>query len=215
MDRNCRNCKLGCGKAVPGHGSLTPKLIVVSDYPGKKEVDEGIPMVGKNGMLMRMALQNVVGLDVANEVFFTNVLRCYPKDKDGDDIYGPAEIVACKRNTNAELAAVQCNLILVAGSLAFETLLPQVLAAEKLKDSKFNLSKAHGSTYTLMGKTYVVTWNPGFIETHVFKRRVGGTDKKPVYENWYPTGSIPWSFIQDLKKLKTIIEASHGTQAHA
>lgn len=208
MDRNCKNCKLGCGKAVPGYGPEDPKLIVISDYPGRKEEEYCIPLIGESGQLMRKALMNIIGLDPEKDVFYTNAIRCRP----GEDGVDASHINACKRWTNEELKRVNCDLILIAGSTAFEALLPQVIAAEKAKDKKFNISKAHGSIYRSMGKTYMVTWNPAYVEGHKFKdpRNNVGSKRKPEYVDWYPTGSIPSFFIQDMNKLKVLIDEHYN-----
>jgi uracil-DNA glycosylase family 4 len=206
MDRNCKNCKLGgSGQAVPGCGPKKPKLLVISDYPNKKEVELGKPMTGQAGQLMRDALKNIVGLD-DSEVFYDNVLRCGHDGK-----YGAAELSACKKWTHETLNTVDCSIVLVAGSLAFEQLLPQIIEQEQAKDPKFSLAKAHGSVYSYGSKHYLVTWNPTFISAHSVKKIVSGKGKDAVTKAWYPTGGVPALFIKDLKKLKALIEK----EAHA
>lgn len=205
MDRNCKACKLGCGRAVPSHGPSKAKLLVISDYPGAKESELGLNMVGRAGQLLRDALTNIVGLDAERDVYYANVIRCEPTD--GPKSIGKSEVNACKKFTLEDIRNVDAKVILVAGNLAFQTILAQVYTAEKDAESGFSLSKAHGSVYEHLGKKYFVTWNPAHIEQYKFKRRVGGTDRKPVYEDWYPTGSEPWVFIKDMKKLKQLLEA--------
>lgn len=205
MDRNCRNCKLGgSGQAVPGCGSKTPKLLVISDYPNKKEAELGKPMSGQAGQLMRDALKNIVGL-TDNDIYYDNVLRCTHDGK-----YGAAELAACKKWTSETLNTVDCPIILVAGSLAFEQLLPQVIEQEQAKDPKFSLAKAHGNLYNYAGRSYLVTWSPAFISAHTVKRIVAGKGRDAVVKPWYPTGGVPALFIKDLKKLKKLIEERQG-----
>jgi uracil-DNA glycosylase family 4 len=206
MDKNCKACKLGCGRAVPSHGPAKPKLMVISDYPGSKESELGLNMVGKSGQLLRDALKNIVGLDPEQDVYYANIIRCEPVD--GAKTIGKAEINSCKKFTLEDIKTVNPDVILIAGNLAFQTILAQLYAIEKDADSGFSLSRAHGSAYEYLGKTYFVTWNPAHVEQYKFKRRVGGTDRRPLYEDWYPTGSEPWMFINDMKKLKAILEES-------
>lgn len=206
MDKNCRNCKLGgSGQAVPGCGPQKPKLLVISDYPNKKEVELAKPMSGQAGQLMRDALKNIVGLE-DHEIFYDNVLRCGHDGK-----YGAVELAACKKWTTETLTTVDCSTVLIAGSLAFEQLLPQVIEQEQAKDSKFNLAKAHGNTYSYGGKDYLVTWSPSFVSAHSVKKIVAGTGKNAVVKPWYPTGGIPALFIKDLKKLKKLITEKEET----
>lgn len=207
MERNCQLCKLGCGKAVPGKGSKSPLLIVLSDQPGKKESETGRPMEGGGGQLLRAALKNIVKLDLESEVYFDYVIRCEPKE--GVTV-GKSELAACRRWTDRMLKEVNGDLILVAGGLAFESLLPLYIEQEKAADKDFNLSRAHGRVLQQMGKTYMLTWNPNMVAQHKFKRRVGGTDARPLFEDWYPTGSVPWLFKQDMVKLKELVDAKRA-----
>jgi uracil-DNA glycosylase family 4 len=216
--KNCKLCKLGCGKAVPGHGPKAPRLIVVSDYPGKNETEQGLNMVGKAGQLMRSALKNVVGVDPETEVFFMNVIRCEP----GDQKVTPAMLTSCRRWTQEDLREVDCNLILIAGAQAFETMLPNIYEQEKLKDKKFGVGHAHGSVYQHLGKTYMVTWNPAAIEANSFRAPDGnilkildGLPKKAELSTCFPTGSMPKLFVQDLERLKMIVETHYGIPAQA
>jgi DNA polymerase len=200
LNRQCQLCKLSTKCAVPGFGPSNPKLIVISDYPGKKEEEQGKPMVGQAGQLLRAALQNVVGLDPIRDVFYTNVIRCRPDDAGK---VGPTELNACRRWTNEELKGVNCGLVLIAGSKAFEAMLGPVIAQELLEDDDFDLSKAHGRHFYHLGRTYLVTWNPAHVEQNSFK-----DPRKQPFEKWYPTGSVPDLYIKDLKKLRALIEGA-------
>lgn len=212
--KNCRLCKLGCGNAIPGHGSLKPKLIVISDYPGKQEAEQKLNMVGRSGQLLRRALKNIVGVDPDTEVFFMNVIRC----EVGDQKISDAMLTACRKWTQEDLKEVDCNLVLIAGGLAFETILPNIHAQEKSKDKKFSISHAHGSVYHHLGKTYVVTWNPANIEANSFRAPngnlleiLGGVKPRDDLFTCFPTGSMPAMFVKDLKRLKSLVEARYGT----
>lgn len=216
--KNCKLCKLGCGKAVPSHGPSKPKLIVVSDYPGAVETKEGLNMAGKSGQLLRRALQNIVGVDPETEVFFMNVIRCDPM---GEKVTDPM-LTACRKWTQEDLRDVDCNLILIAGAQAFETMLPGVYGQEKLKDKRFGVSHAHGSVYQYLGKTYLVTWNPANIEGNAFKAPDGnllsildGVSKRTEVSICFTTGSMPSFFVKDLQRLKLLVEERYGIPTQA
>jgi uracil-DNA glycosylase family 4 len=206
VDRNCTLCKLKCGAAVPGHGPTEPKLIVISDYPGKKETEEGKNMVGRAGQVLRSALRNIVGIHPENDVFYLNVIRCEP----GENKIGKSEITACRRWTNIDLQNTKCDMILIAGSLAFEVMLPQIIEQEKLKDPEFNISRAHGSIFQHLGRNFMVTWNPAHVEQNKFKRIVGGSERRPIYEDWFTTGSVPDLFTRDMQKLRQALIQRYG-----
>ena len=206
--RNCHKCNLGCGTAVPGYGPKHPKLIVISDYPGAKETEEGRPMVGRSGQLLRNALRGLVGIDPERDVFYATVIRC----ETGTKQVGATHISACKRWINDDLREVQCDLVLITGGLAFDVMLPQIVTAGKEDDGDFGISRAHGKIYHYLGKTYMVTWNPAFVEQYKFKdpRRGGRVGRKMEYPDWYPTGSVPFIFKRDMATLKKLIEDTYG-----
>lgn len=208
--KNCKLCKLGCGKAVPSHGPKKPKLIVISDSPGRQETEQGKNMVGKPGQLLRKALKNIVGVDPDSEVFFMNVLRC----ELGDNKVNDAMLAACRKWTQEDFKEVDCNLVLIAGSLAFESTLPNIFQEEKSKDKKFSIAHARGSVYHHLGKTYLVTWNPISVEANSFKAPNGnvldildGINSRTELFTCFTTGSTPSLFVKDLTKLKLLMEA--------
>lgn len=209
MDKNCKLCKLGCGKAVPGHGPKQPVLAVISDYPGRKEIELSENMVGKSGQMLRRALRNIVGLDPKRDVFYMNVIRC--EVPEGAKITQDS-VTACRRWTIEDLRSIQPHVVLIAGDLAFNSLFPQIIEQEKNKDNDFNISRAHGMVFTSLGKTYMATWNPAHVERNKFKRVVGGTDRRPIYEDWHPTGSVPQLFQKDMLKLRALLIDQFGFQ---
>jgi uracil-DNA glycosylase family 4 len=68
---------------VAGEGPESPRLMVVGEAPGKVEDACGRPFVGPSGTLFRKALEEA-GWDIDKEVYFTNLVRCMPKLKNGD-----------------------------------------------------------------------------------------------------------------------------------
>lgn len=212
MDRKCNRCKLGCGKAVPGFGSLAPRLIVFSDYPGKKETESGKPMMGPAGQLLRKSIAHYLGLNPDTEVFYDNVIRCETSDPKAE------QITACKYWTNETFKNVQCDIVLIAGARAFETLLPQVFQREQLKDKDFNTSRAHGRVFEHMGKIYFVTWNPAHVAQYTFKdpktKAMTGRGKYE-YKTWAPTGSVTKLFVEDMKRLGQLIQQHEAARAGA
>jgi len=201
MDRNCKMCRLGCGQAVQGSGPRKPKLTVFLDHPGKKDTESGKPLMSKAGQVLRDALRNLVGLDPDTEVFFDYVLRCEPDGKQKQPEY-----TACKRWTTETLRDIDTDVILIAGSHAFEQLLPHVIQQEQQIDPKFNISKAHGKTYQHLGKLYFITWSPNVIEQNKVYKGVG-EGRNMVAKPWFPRGSTPELFIRDMKKLRALLEA--------
>lgn len=194
FDFQCRLCKLGRGITVPGEGSLTPKLIVVSDYPGIHEQKPRRPFMGSSGVLLRNALTNVVGLNLETDVFFTNVIKCLPPKKENDpdetEKVGGRELAVCRKWLDKELGMVTSKIILVAGEHARSVLLPNVKGA---------LGKVHGSIYNdpLHRWKFFLTWNPAFVDQFSFRDLEG--------HRQMTTLSIPWLFWQDMQKLRALL----------
>lgn len=112
FNRECNLCPLSCGEGVGGAGPedlYKVKLIVISDYPGMYEVENGYPfwdnvekrtpsIVGKSkykgkislpgyhnaGGYLREILTNKFSIDTYSECWLTNALKC-PKSYKGND----------------------------------------------------------------------------------------------------------------------------------
>lgn len=66
---------------VAGEGPMPAKGLIVGEAPGREEVEQGRPFVGKSGKLLDTVLRSC-GVDRA-EIFVTNVVKELPLDSDG------------------------------------------------------------------------------------------------------------------------------------
>jgi len=87
----CRDCFIGkvYDRVVPSDGNkVNPIVLIIGEAPGKDEVSEGFPFVGKAGKLLRRTL-NKFGFNKKNALI-TNTIPCRPQDnkfpKDNDII---------------------------------------------------------------------------------------------------------------------------------
>ena len=64
-------------KIVVSRGNPFAKLIIIGEAPGAKEEELGEPFVGRSGKLLDKLLQNV-GIDINQDVYFCNVVKCRP-----------------------------------------------------------------------------------------------------------------------------------------
>ena len=62
---------------VVARGNPLAKLMVIGEAPGAKEDELGKPFVGRSGKLLDKLLQNV-GIDINQDVYFCNVVKCRP-----------------------------------------------------------------------------------------------------------------------------------------
>ena len=58
-------------------GNPFAKLMIIGEAPGAKEEELGEPFVGRSGKLLDKLLQNV-GIDINQDVYFCNVVKCRP-----------------------------------------------------------------------------------------------------------------------------------------
>ena len=64
-------------KIVVSKGNPFAKLMIIGEAPGAKEEELGEPFVGRSGKLLDKLLQNV-GIDINQDVYFCNVVKCRP-----------------------------------------------------------------------------------------------------------------------------------------
>lgn len=68
---------------VPGKGPVSPKVMLVGEYPGPKENQKREPFIGKAGQLLKTLMENT-GLAL-DDVFKTNLIKYWPKDDYGSN----------------------------------------------------------------------------------------------------------------------------------
>ena len=77
--KKCSPCPLALQtnhNFVCGHGSPNAKLMLIGEAPGQHEDEQGLPFVGKSGMLLTKTLA-CLGID-RKEIFITNIVKCRP-----------------------------------------------------------------------------------------------------------------------------------------
>jgi uracil-DNA glycosylase family 4 len=175
---------INCLACKLGRGRTVPGSGSVS-----AETRERIPLIGKSGQLLRRGLKSIVGLNPEEDVFYTNIIKCEPAGQTVTE----REIQACKSWLNKELGKVTSKVILIAGSQAKKALLPQV---------EEDVSKIHGQVFQdqLRGFKMLVTWNPAYVD------QFSAFDEKG--NRLIQTGSVPWMFMNDLKKLKELLDGN-------
>ena len=109
--RGCKRCKLANSRtnAVPGEGSLEPKVFFIGEAPGRSEDKQGKPFVGAAGRVLTELL-NSIGLS-REEVYITNVVKCRPP---GNREPTEAEIEACAPYLIRQLLLYLCAEVAIA-----------------------------------------------------------------------------------------------------
>ena len=114
---------------VPGEGKQPSLAMIVGEAPGKDEVREGRPFVGRSGGLLTSALQ-AVGIS-RDECYITNAVKEIPLTEDGK-IRKPTEgeIVEWRPILQGEIESTAPAAILVLGRSAQWALMPYIPVGE-------------------------------------------------------------------------------------
>ena len=143
--RICTACPLHCGttQTVFGVGPARARLMLVGEQPGEQEDAAGVPFIGPAGQVLDRALEEA-GIDRAT-LYVTNAVKHFKHWKRKDKAFhrnpDVRDIVACKPWLEAEIAAVQPQLVLALGASAGKSLLGH----------GFSLKQYHGKVYEAVG----------------------------------------------------------------
>lgn len=125
--RNCKACDLwrNATQTVFGEGSPHAKIMMIGEQPGNQEDLEGKPFVGLAGKLLGEALI-AAGID-RKQVYITNAVKHFKWEPRGKRRIhkkpSASEIDACRPWLEAEIAALQPQIIVLLGATAAQSLL--------------------------------------------------------------------------------------------
>ncbi len=117
----CGACGLrrGClNPVMPVHGKGKRGILVVAEAPGRQEDEEGIPLVGKSGQLLRKTLKRL-GVDLDRDCWKTNACICRPSDNKTPT---NNQIDSCRPNLLKVIEDLQPQTIILLGGSAVESL---------------------------------------------------------------------------------------------
>ncbi len=217
----CQKCQLLCHdrrSVVFGYGQFekTPlydqesgrqigfggQIMVVGEAPGTYEDEQGVPFVGKSGMLLNRYLASVSarsevkqalddinkttdyereqGLDyqlrqlLLQEFFFTNVISCHPPENRDPT---PKEVAACKPRLLETIYIVDPVIIIGVGRLAVEALTSRKISITQVRGELFDVPMMgrllHPYTYPL-----IATLHPSYLMRKNDFKQEGGEGTK-------------------------------------
>jgi uracil-DNA glycosylase family protein len=123
----CRGCELWRRgtQTVFGEGAAQARVMLVGEQPGDKEDLAGRPFVGPAGRLLDEALEEA-GID-RDEAYVTNAVKHFKWEPRGPRRIhakpNAREVAACRPWLDAELAAVQPEILVLLGATAAQALL--------------------------------------------------------------------------------------------
>ncbi|CAB4859338.1 unannotated protein [freshwater metagenome] len=113
--QGCQRCELAesRGHVVFGEGRADANVFFIGEAPGRLEDEQGLPFVGRSGVLLRSLLADAGVAE--EEVFITSVIKCRPPDNRDPK---RDEISACSGWLEAQVQLIAPLLICTLGNFA-------------------------------------------------------------------------------------------------
>lgn len=146
----CHECALCQTRrnVVFGVGNPQAEILLVGEGPGAHEDEQGVPFVGRAGKLLDDMLA-MIGLD-RNKVYITNIVKCRPpENRDPLNV----EQDACTGYLRRQIALMQPKIVVSLGRIA----------AMRLIDPKFRITKDHGIWYDRDGMRMMAMYHPSAL----------------------------------------------------
>ena len=173
--QDCHLCPLGQGRThlVFGDGNPGAGLMLVGEGPGEQEDLQGIPFVGAAGQLLDQMLA-IIDLD-RRDYYIANIVKCRPpRNRDPK----PEEQEACIPWLREQVRLVQPKIILCLGRIA----------AQRLIDPDFRITRQHGQWYRKGGIWMSAIYHPSALLRDVNKRPETFDDLISLREKLVETG---------------------------
>jgi uracil-DNA glycosylase family 4 len=142
--------------SVFGEGSLDAKLALVGEAPGKQEVEQGRPFVGRAGKLLDELLEEA-GID-RSEVYVTNVVKVRPtKERGGRTQNRPPRAGEIREGTEVlseELGLIKPKSLVLLGTTPAKALIKKSFT---LKSERGNLLDSE------LGLPALATYHPAYL----------------------------------------------------
>ena len=155
--QGCRGCELwrAATQAVFGDGAPAARLMLVGEQPGDREDLEGEPFVGPAGRILAQALE-AAGIE-RKDVYVTNAVKHFRFEERGKRRIhrrpDAGHITACRPWLEAEVAAVDPDVVVCLGATAARAVLGRVVA----------VGAERGTPLESAGRTVLVTIHPSAV----------------------------------------------------
>ena len=172
----CSLCKTRTN-IVFSDGVPNNKLVLVGEAPGYWEDQKGLPFVGKAGQLLDKIFA-CVGLSREKDVYICNTIKCRPPENRNPL---PEEKEACKEYLDAQLEILKPKIILICGSVALNSLLPNEGGITKVRGKWFDGKN---------GAKMMPIFHPSYLLRNDSREK----------------GSPKWLTWQDIKEVKRVYD---------
>lgn len=174
----CTRCGLARTRnnVVPGMGVEHPDVLVVGEGPGHDEDMQGLPFVGKAGVLLDRMLA-AIGLDRKTNCYIANIVKCRPPENRNPM---PDEQAACFSFLETQIHILKPKIILCMGKIAIE----------KITGQTISINAQHGEFFDYNGIPVMPTYHPSALlrneelkrpaweDLKLFKNRLDGIKNK-------------------------------------
>ena len=146
----CRECALCQTRknVVFGVGNPQAEIMLVGEGPGANEDEQGVPFVGKAGQFLDDMLA-IIGLD-RTLVYIANIVKCRPPgNRDPMNV----EQDTCIGYLRRQIALIQPKILVSLGRVA----------AMRLIDPKFRITKEHGVWFDVDGMRMMAMYHPSAL----------------------------------------------------
>jgi len=158
----CDLCKTRT-QTVFGSGNKNADWMFIGEGPGQSEDQQGLPFVGKAGLLLTEMLR-AIGLD-REEVFIANIVKCRPPaNRDPQAI----EIATCKPYLLRQIALLKPKIIVVLGRVA----------AQALLNTEQPIGTLRGKIHALNDTPVIVVYHPAYLLRSMLDKRKAWADLK-------------------------------------
>ena len=162
----CTRCGLARTRnnVVPGMGVEHPEVLVIGEGPGHDEDMQGLPFVGKAGVLLDRMLA-AIGLDRKTNCYIANIVKCRPPENRNPM---PDEQAACFSFLEAQIHILKPKMILCMGKIAIE----------KITGQSISINAQHGEFFEYNGIPVMPTYHPSALLRNEELKRPAWEDLK-------------------------------------
>lgn len=162
----CTRCTLARTRnnVVPGMGVKNPLVLVIGEGPGHDEDIQGLPFVGKAGILLDKML-NAIDLDRNKNCYIANIVKCRPPENRNPL---PQEMDACFSFLQTQIHILKPKMILCMGKIAIE----------KLMNQSISITQSHGHFFDYNNIPVMPTYHPSALLRNTDLKRPAWEDLK-------------------------------------
>ena len=170
---NIKNCELknSATNIVFSDGNPKSKIMIIGEAPGSNEDQEGLPFVGRAGILLDKMLSSI-DLDRKN-VYISNIINYRPPEnrRPTDD-----EINRYLPFIKKHIEIIAPKILILLGSTAMNALIGNEVVISKVRGQW--IEKEFGQCKTSM----IVTFHPAFLMRQPTQKKLAWIDLKMIRE---------------------------------